>query len=48
MMEVAIVERPAAAFVGYERTFIQGLSPETNAPEVIGALKRTSKAGTYA
>lgn len=37
-MTPTISERPAMRFIGIETAFIHGLSPRTNAPEVIGNL----------
>ena len=37
-MQVDIIERKPAIFVGLARPFIQGLSKRTNAPQVIGKL----------
>jgi predicted transcriptional regulator YdeE len=37
-MQVDIIERKPAVFVGLARQFIQGLSKRTNAPQVIGKL----------
>lgn len=37
-MQVDIIERKPAIFAGLARPFIQGLSKETNAPQVIGKL----------
>jgi len=38
MLEPVIVDKPELTVVGLETPFIHGLSPETNAPKVIGAL----------
>jgi AraC family transcriptional regulator len=37
-MQVDLIERKPAIFVGLARPFIHGLSKETNAPQVIGKL----------
>lgn len=41
MLEPQIVEKPALTIVGLETPFIHGLSPETNAAQVIGPLWET-------
>lgn len=38
MLEPQIVDKPAITIVGLETTFRHGLSPETNAPQVLGAI----------
>jgi AraC family transcriptional regulator len=38
LLEPIIVHKPALTVVGLEKSFVHGLSPETNAPQVIGPL----------